>query len=185
MNATARRGVQALLLSLCLPAGVHAQAGPYAGQQHREIKALSPQDRAALLEGQGLGYAKAAELNGYPGPTHVLELAKQLQLTPRQLEASRQLLADHKQAARRLGAAIVEAERALDAAFASRSADEPGVRRMTADIARLQGELRAEHLRAHLAQAALLEPGQIERYARLRGYTGAPEHRRGGGTHRH
>ena len=48
---------------------------PYAGQQTRAIKALSPEDLAGLLNGEGRGMAKAAELNGYPGPVHVLELA--------------------------------------------------------------------------------------------------------------
>ena len=36
------------------------------------------------LSGKGMGLAKAAELNGYPGPAHVLELAAQLDLTPEQ-----------------------------------------------------------------------------------------------------
>jgi hypothetical protein len=41
---------------------------------------------AALLKGEGMGMAKAAELNGYPGPTHVLTLAKELALTESQLQ---------------------------------------------------------------------------------------------------
>ena len=41
---------------------------PYAGQQTRAIKALSDDDIAALRAGEGMGMAKAAELNGYPGP---------------------------------------------------------------------------------------------------------------------
>jgi len=155
-------------------------ASPYAGQQSRAVKALSDEERAGLLEGQGMGFAKAAELNGYPGPTHVLELANHLQLTAEQRRATRKLLDDHKAAARQLGAALVEAERALDEAFASRGADEATVRRLSAEAARLQGELRFEHLKTHLAQAALLRPEQIRHYANLRGYGGA-----GGGGHRH
>jgi hypothetical protein len=57
---------------------------PYASQESREIKSLSPQEASDLLAGKGMGFAKAAELNGYPGPAHVLELAAQLQLTPEQ-----------------------------------------------------------------------------------------------------
>src|SRR5262249_1929289 len=49
-------------------------SNPYAGQQSRSIKALSEDDIAALLKGAGIGLAKAAELNGYPGPAHVLAL---------------------------------------------------------------------------------------------------------------
>ena len=50
---------------------------PYAGQQTRTIKALSDDEIAALRNGEGMGMAKAAELNGYPGPIHVLSLAAQ------------------------------------------------------------------------------------------------------------
>lgn len=172
-----------LLFAGALAGPVFAQGGPgpYAGQPHREIKALSDEDRAALLAGQGMGYAKPAELNGYPGPTHVLELAGPLQLTREQERATRKLLADHKEAARKLGAAVIEAERALDQAFASRRADEATVRQLAGEVARLQGELRFEHLKTHLAQAALLRKEQIAQYASLRGYAGQG----GGGGHQH
>ena len=59
-------------------------ATPYAGQQARTIKALSDEDIAALRKGEGAGMAKAAELNGYPGPAHVLTLAAQLGLAESQ-----------------------------------------------------------------------------------------------------
>src|SRR4051794_40771771 len=59
-------------------------SAPYSGQQARSIKALSPENIAALLTGEGMGMAKAAELNGYPGPAHVLALAKELNLTEAQ-----------------------------------------------------------------------------------------------------
>ena len=39
-------------------------ANPYAGQQKRIIKALSDADIQALQNGEGMGLAKAAELNG-------------------------------------------------------------------------------------------------------------------------
>jgi Spy/CpxP family protein refolding chaperone len=174
-----------LATALAAPAFAHTGASPYAGEQARDIKALSDQDRAALQEGQGMGYAKAAELNGYPGPTHVLELARHLQLTREQEAATRKLLADHKEAARKLGAAVIEAERALDQAFAGRRADEATVRQLTADVARLQGELRFEHLKTHLAQAALLRREQLAHYANLRGYTGAGAGAGGAPQHRH
>lgn len=172
-----------ILLAVLATGPVLAQgtASPYAGQQSRAIKALSDEERASLLEGQGMGLAKAAELNGYPGPTHVLELANQLQLTSEQRRATRKLLDDHKAAARQIGVALIEAERALDEAFASRRADEATVRRLSAEAARLQGELRFEHLKTHLAQAALLRPEQVQHYANLRGYTEAG----GGGGHQH
>ena len=61
---------------------------PYAGQVNAPIKALTAEEQAALLDGQGAGFAKAAELNGYPGPKHVLELSAQLGLDRPLLESS-------------------------------------------------------------------------------------------------
>ena len=51
---------------------------PYAGLQQRPVKALSDQQLADLRAGRGMGLALAGELNGYPGPLHVIELADQL-----------------------------------------------------------------------------------------------------------
>lgn len=157
----------AIGLAVC---SAFAQAGPYAGQQHRDIKSLSPAEVADLLSGQGMGLAKAAELNGYPGPAHVLEHAQALALTPQQRSASEALMQRHKARARDIGTALVEAERALDQAFASGRVGAALLARLTAHIGALQAQLREEHLRTHLEQTALLDKGQIERYGQLRGY---------------
>jgi hypothetical protein len=153
--------------------GAGAAATPYAGMDRREIKALAPEDARRLLEGQGMSLALAAELNGYPGPMHVLEHADALALDAGQRERTRALLDAHKAEARSLGAQVVEAERALDRAFAGGAITAEAVAQRTRDIALLQGELRAAHLRTHLQQTALLSPTQIAQYQRLRGYTGA------------
>src|SRR5216117_3453568 len=57
---------------------------PYGGHQQRDIEARSPQEVQQYLEGKGMGSAKAAELNHFPGPLHVLQLADKMQLTPEQ-----------------------------------------------------------------------------------------------------
>lgn len=150
-----------------------AAPSPYAGLQSREIKALSPEDTRMLLEGHGMRLALPAELNGYPGPSHVLELAEHLQLGASQREGTQALMDAHKAAARALGARVVEAERALDRAFAGGQASADDVARLTREAGQLQAELRAEHLRTHLAQRALLTPHQVAQYQRLRGYTTA------------
>jgi Spy/CpxP family protein refolding chaperone len=151
-----------------------AAATPYAGLQAREIKALSPEDARGLLEGQGMRLALAAELNGYPGPTHVLELADALQLTPQQRSATQALMHAHKTEARDLGAQVLAAERELDRAFARKTVTEAELSRLTARIGELQAQLRAAHLRTHLQQTALLTPHQVHSYQRLRGYAAAP-----------
>ena len=46
-------------------------SSPYAGQETREIKALSRDEINGYLSGDGMAFAKAAELNHYPGPKHV------------------------------------------------------------------------------------------------------------------
>src|SRR6266446_2530162 len=91
-------------------------AQKYAGQQTREIKALSEVEVAGYLDGRGMGFAKAAELNGYPGPAHVLDLAEQLALTPQQRARAQQLKDSMKEAAT-LGVKLVDAERQLDLLF--------------------------------------------------------------------
>ena len=86
--------IRALVGYLLLGAASTAIAqhhGPYTGQQNREIKALSPQEMQNYLEGKGMGYAKAAELNHYPGPAHALELADRLELTSEQRAAVERL----------------------------------------------------------------------------------------------
>ena len=154
------------------PASVAAPvpATPYAGEQTRDIKSLSASDVNSLQSGAGMAYAKAAELNGYPGPAHVLEFASQLQLHGDQRTATEKLMTQHKAKARTLGAQLVEAERALDVAFASRQIDAQRITELTQRIGTLQATLRAEHLQTHLAQTALLNPQQVASYQSLRGY---------------
>jgi len=177
-----------LLLGAATAFAQHAHHGtPYAGLQAREIKALSPEDAQKLLQGQGMSLALAAELNGYPGPLHVLELAQPLQLSASQREQTQALMDAHKAEARELGRQLVEGERALDAAFAAGAATEADVARHTRRIGELQGLLRAAHLQTHLKQKALLTPHQVAEYQRLRGYTTAKAPGAGhqhGGTHR-
>jgi hypothetical protein len=167
----------ALVVALPAAAQQHAAPapgpGPYAGEQSRPIKALAERDVAGLLAGSGAGYAKAAELNGYPGPAHVIELRDRLALSGEQLQASQALMAGHQARARALGRELVDAERRLDALFAGRRAQADAVDAATADIGRLQARLRAEHLNTHLQQTALLRPEQVQAYNEARGYTAA------------
>src|SRR5688500_4929215 len=147
-------------------------ASPYAGQQSRGIKALSDQEVKDLLEGAGMGYAKAAELNRYPGPMHALEHASVLGLTPAQQRDLEALMRRHKDEARQLGARVVELERELDALFASRKATAESVDRVLARLGEAGARLRGSHLKTHLETTALLTPAQVDRYVEARGYAG-------------
>jgi len=70
----------AIAISLLIAGGAaHAQqhaASPYAGEERRQIASLSKNDLAELRSGHGWGLALPAELNGVPGPTHLLEMSK-------------------------------------------------------------------------------------------------------------
>ncbi|HEX9843986.1 MAG TPA: periplasmic heavy metal sensor [bacterium] len=147
-----------------------ASPSPYVGQQARDIKALAPEQVAALLDGGGMGYAKAAELNHYPGPRHVIDLAEHLQLSETQRARAEAVFAAMQTRARELGADILRHERELDAAFGASAIDDQTLERLTARIATLEGELRVTHLRAHRDMRALLTPAQVSAYDRLRGY---------------
>jgi len=169
-------------LVLLATAADAASPSPYAGQEARDIKALSPEEIADYLSGKGMGLAKAAELNGYPGPAHVLELGSQLGLTPEQRAATEALFQRMQHRAIALGKELVEAESTLDRLFASHTASSESVKESLTRIARLQGEIRQVHLDAHIEQATVLTAAQIATYARLRGYDAAPVH---DGHHRH
>ncbi|HYD07283.1 MAG TPA: hypothetical protein VEC60_16225 [Reyranella sp.] len=152
---------------------------PYAGLQTRPIKALSDQQVADLKAGRGMGLAMAAELNGYPGPLHVLELADPLGLGDGQRQAVRALFDAMKAETIAIGEQLIVQEAALDALFAERRATAAAVADLTGEIGGTQARLRAAHLRYHLATLELLQPAQVERYAELRGYRG------GSAGHRH
>src|SRR5215203_7448654 len=101
----------------------HAQhaPSPYSGLEHRAVKALSDQQIADLRAGRGMGLALPAELNGYPGPIHALELADPLQLSPEQRNALQGLYEAMRAEAGPLGERLIAQEAELDRQFASRS----------------------------------------------------------------
>ena len=155
------------------PVASDSLASPYAGQEERAIKALSAEDIEGYLTGQGMGLAKAAELNRYPGPKHVLALADELGLEDSQRRQTQRLFEDMEADAIALGRKIVDKEKALDALFAEAKADERQVRALLHDIGTLQADLRLVHLKAHLKVKILLSDEQVAHYDQLRGYDAA------------
>src|SRR5579872_5749039 len=143
---------------------------PYAGMQARTIKSLSDQQVADLRAGRGMGLAMPAELNGYPGPAHVLELAQALGLSEAQKSEVTKLFAAMHEETVALGEKLIAAESNLDGLFANKKVTQESLAEATQAAALLQGELRVAHLRYHLATIALLTPDQIARYSELRGY---------------
>jgi Spy/CpxP family protein refolding chaperone len=174
-----------VLTPLALCASEAPQASPYVGQEVRDIKSMSAEDVNAYLSGKGMGLAKTAELNGYAGPLHVLELASQLSLTPEQRARTEALFAAMASKATSLGHALVEEERKLDQLFAARTVTAKLLASSLNEIGLLQAKVRGTHLEAHLAQVEILTPEQNARYAQLRGYGGAGAHTGHSGQHKH
>jgi hypothetical protein len=151
-----------------------ASPSPYAGMERRRVKALSDQQIADLNAGHGMSMALAAELNGYPGPLHVLELADALQLSGQQRSQTYMLVEAMKAETIPIGRTIISEESALDRLFSTRDVTRASLDAAVARISAAQGQLRASHLRYHLAMVQVLSPAQIALYAKLRGYAVDP-----------
>jgi hypothetical protein len=177
MSMTWRAGLAGLaIIATAVPAAAQM---PYAGMQARSIKSLSDEQIADLRAGRGMSLALAAELNGYPGPSHVLEHAEALKLSDEQHAAITQLFESMKAEAIPIGQQLLAREADLDRQFADRTITADRLATTAAAIGEVQWRLRAAHLKYHLLTRAALTEGQVRRYAELRGYAGdAREHRR-------
>lgn len=149
-------------------------AQPYATMASRRVKALSATQEDDLRAGRGMALALAAELNGYPGPMHVLEHGDALGLTAEQRATATRLRATMSADAQSLGLRILSLEQELDALFASGTAEPGRLAGLTTQLGGLGGRLREVHLTAHIAMRSALDAQQRSHYARLRGYPALP-----------
>lgn len=168
-----------LAIGLCVPVVASAQhthgaRTPYAGMQNRVIKSLSESDIKDLRRGAGWGLALPAELNGMPGPLHLLELEDAIPLARDQVPRIQALVEDMRRAAIPAGERLIAAEAAIEAAFAKGTVEEVSLRRLLAEAESARTELRFIHLSQHYKVARILEPEQIRRYNVLRGYAEDP-----------
>ena len=162
-----------LLLSYSCVESISAEEAfqsPYAGQETRAIKSLSSSDIDALENGRGWGLAKAAELNGVPGPAHVLEMKEAIALSTEQEQRIKALFTDMQQQAIPLGRRLIELEKVLNESFAKKTINKETLRQQLDQITRTRAELRYVHLVAHLETPTILSAQQIEKYNNLRGY---------------
>ncbi len=152
--------------------GTDALLSPYAGEQARKIKSLSMDDVEELLSGGGWGLAKPAELNGMPGPGHLLDMQNQIMLSAEQINAIRKIWTQMNAKARQLGKRYVALEAELGQKFATGRINNVRLKSMLAEIGAVRSELRYTHLAAHLESLPILRPEQVALYNRLRGYAG-------------
>lgn len=162
----------------------HSHSKPYAGQENRQISTLSEADIAALEAGQGWGLALPAELNGYPGPLHLLELVEEIELTAEQIAEVESVFKAMRTEAMTLGRQYLEAERAVDRLFKAGDADRDTLQAALQVSSDLRMALRQVHLNAHLAVTPLLTQHQRHTYAMLRGYGDGHGHHKGHGSHK-
>ena len=171
-----RRAALAAAIILTPSQGVHAAEEPgylseYIGQERRSIKSLSDDDIRELTTGAGWGLAKAAELNGLPGPKHVLEMKNEINLTAEQEEEMKALYEEMNEKAIVLGRQLIAQEKELDDRFAQGDIDESTLEELLTGISATYAALRYTHLSAHLRAPDILSDEQIRRYNELRGYS--------------
>jgi len=152
---------------------VHSQ---YAGQENQPLKSLTTEDIKGLRSGAGTpfnGMAKPAELNGYPGPRHVLDAfqAGEFDLSEYQLEAIEDLFEEMQQKAIPLGEKIIELETAIDNGFKNKSITPDELKKLTHESGKTYADLRYTHLITHLQMLEILTKDQVQHYNELRGYT--------------
>ena len=162
-----------IALALTVPPSHAQHPQPYAGMHARPLKALSDEQLADLKAGRGMGLALAAELNGYPGPRHVLELQKELVLSDAQRTRAQQLFDAMKAETIPIGQQLIAAETDLDRQFAARTITPISLEAATNAIGVTQAKLRAAHLKYHLSMLEVLTAEQVRRYSELRGYASA------------
>jgi Spy/CpxP family protein refolding chaperone len=170
------KAMAALALIVVSGAALAQGSQPYALMEERAVKALSEEQIADLKAGRGMGLALSAELNGYPGPAHVLEHGNALGLTVEQRQNSTALFAAMKAEAVPIGERWIKLEKRLDQLFATGQITTSNLRAITEEIGTTQARLREAHLKYHLAMMAILNVEQIEKYRSLRGYGSSPKH---------
>jgi hypothetical protein len=166
----------AILFLLAVPALAQDQLiSPHKDQAGMGLRGLNEKEIAELKAGSGMALARAAELNNYPGPRHVLDAiaAGKLAASDEQRERIAQLFTGMNRDAVRVGSQILHEEQSLETGFRTATMTESDLHARVARIADLRGELREIHLAAHVTTRALLSADQIARYNELRGYTGS------------
>lgn len=144
-----------------------------------EVRGLSQDEIHDLRTGAGMGLALPAELNGWPGPLHVLELEKELELTEMQKEEVQRLREEMLVQAIPLGEQIIGAHAAMESAFREGQIDATSLLEHLEVLEGLYRELRYVHLNTHLETYPVLTEHQRILYDEHRGYASGGGHDHG------
>lgn len=170
IKSLSKIGISVCLVVPCL-LFAESYSSKYQGEELRKIKTLSKDDISELQKGGGWGLAKAAELNGYPGPLHILQMESEISLTPTQKSKVQTLYRDMNAQAVVLGQELIDLEGNLNTAFAEQNIDSESLEKHVTAIEAIRSSLRTLHLSAHLETPNILTEEQITLYNRLRGYS--------------
>ena len=165
-------GILAGLVMVSVPAlAQHThESSSHGSSRGAAVATLTDEEVGALRQGEGMGLARAAELNHFPGPKHLLELVSELDLSGDQVRRIQAIHDSMKSRAVSKGEDIIMAENRLADLFASGEPSAREVRRMTGHLGAMRGQLQAIHLLAHIEATRELSAGQIRQYDRLRGH---------------
>jgi hypothetical protein len=159
------------------PASLLASQSPYVDEEFRDLKSFSDNDIQAISSGQGWGLAKPAELNGVPGPAHVLELKSKLNLTEQQIKSIESVWQEMNSSAITAGQEYLLAEEKIEQYFRIKNNDIETLNDLLAQSAKSHSKLREIHLTAHIKMLPLLNKNQIKHYSMLRGYSSETDHK--------
>lgn len=134
------------------------------------IRSLSAEEIEQIRQGGGASLALPAELNGIPGPRHVLDLTDELALSRDQLAQIQEVYDRFRADVIPAGEGYLVALQALEEGFRARTITGDSLANIVADVSRLEGDLITIHLAAHLETAERLTEEQIATYNQLRGY---------------
>ena len=131
-------------------------------RQKITLSALSKEDLKGLRRGHGTPFgdmAKAAELNGFPGPRHVLDL-KRNGLTSKQVSEIEEIYRKMNLLYIKVGAELV-AKAFMDREFKEKRVNSKSLKKMIQSSAVKYSELRYIQLVAHLETAKILKKGKL------------------------
>lgn len=143
---------------------------PQKTSYHEQHQLFSEKNDEGYLTGEGMGYAMLADENHYPGPRHVLDLAKELKLSPQQIKDSQTLFDQMQKDASELGKKLVAKQKIFHHLFRTGQINDDTLAMLLTEMSILETKIRYVHLSAHLKQRAILTPNQIEHYDILRRY---------------
>lgn len=163
-----------LFLTLGLSSIAIAGSEPnFSGKDHSNLKSLSQTEIDGYLSGKGMGLAKPAELNRFPGPKHVIEFANELALSTDQRKQTQKIYSAMKNRASEYGRLFVLNEEKIEQLFSENTVTPALLEKALRNSEEIRSKLRGVHLAAHIEQKALLSEQQVRLYDNLRGHTGS------------